>query len=205
MKLMNNSKETQILEKIRGEAAFFWLSYLLYEERMKKAMEVKEFNFVIVDTSKEFLTAYTLCFQENADEELEKAKETYRKNAEQILPYIEMYPEDAEYWRNRWNYYRNAKFEVMPYNDFLALQKERVVSMPIKEVSGQEYDMSLNVLPPLRWGSSPDNKYQQFFMREFYYGTYTTQYARDRKTGKCYSCLVDITDQNTWIHKRMAA
>ena len=37
-------------------------------------------------------------------------------------------------------------------------------------------------------------------MSEFYTSHYTHQYAKDRRTGKYYSKLVDYRDRSTWIH-----
>ncbi len=36
-----------------------------------------------------------------------------------------------------------------------------------------------------------------------YTGTYTTQYAYSLVTGKYYSAMVDVTDEETWIYNRI--
>lgn len=52
------------------------------------------------------------------------------------------------------------------------------------EVTGQEYDNQLNVLPPLKWYNGG------FFMSEFYTGTLTSFYQEWR--GKFYTSLQRI-------------
>lgn len=93
--------------------------------------------------------------------------------------------------------YRNADYQAMTFADFLALEREKLLSDPPQEITESRYNEMLDILPPLAWTTHHD--VEMFCMSEFYTGTYTTQYAHDQKTGKYYSKLVDYTDKTTWI------
>lgn len=93
--------------------------------------------------------------------------------------------------------YRNANYQVMAFADFLALERERLLSGPPQEITEDKYNEMLDILPPLAWTEHHD--VEMFCMSEFYTGPYTTQYAHDHKTEKYYSKLVDYTDKTTWI------
>lgn len=93
--------------------------------------------------------------------------------------------------------YRNANYQVMAFADFLALERERLLSGPPQEITEDKFNEMLNVLPPLAW--TEHHGVEMFCMSEFYTGIYTTQCAHDHKTGKYYWKLVDYIDKTTWI------
>jgi hypothetical protein len=74
-----------------------------------------------------------------------------------------------------------------------------MVSGEVKEITREDFYEALDCLPPLKWCTK--SNVEMFCMREMYTGTYTTQYAK--KDGKYYSAMVDVTDENTWIHNRL--
>lgn len=144
-------------------------------------------------------TYMIFCTPETAQAIIDKAT---AKAIEEVISYDELikdYPERAEYWRNCKKEYETAKYEMMTFNEYLSRQKKAMVSGEVKEVTEEDYNNALNCLPPLKWCQR--DGFEMFCMREMYTGTYTTQYAE--KNGKFYSAMVDITDENTWIHNRL--
>lgn len=103
----------------------------------------------------------------------------------------------SEYWENEYKREEEREYKVMSYEDFLRIEKEYLLSLPLTEITEERYEEMLNVLPPLAW-TTIDN-IEMFCMSEFYTGTYTTQCAHDRNSGKYYEKLVDYTDRKTWI------
>lgn len=85
----------------------------------------------------------------------------------------------------------------MTYNEFRALEREKLLGQPLKEIDEDQFYEMLNVLPPIGW--TQHKGVEIFCMSEFYTGPYTNQYAHDKTTGKYYTKLVDYTDRSTWI------
>lgn len=88
-----------------------------------------------------------------------------------------------------------AEYRIMSYDDYLDLQRHFYLDSEIKEVSAEEWQEMLNILPPYKWCSR--NGVEMFCNSEMEFGTYTMQYARrgDRYFGK----VVDSADESTWI------
>lgn len=85
-------------------------------------------------------------------------------------------------------------YEPMLYGEYTRKEREALLSQPMKEVTEEQYDEMLCVLPPLRWTRGV---LESFFMSEFWTGTYTTMYASFN--GKFYQKMVDYSDTSTWI------
>lgn len=85
-------------------------------------------------------------------------------------------------------------YEPMRYGDYLRKEKDSLVNTPLKEITEEQYDDALNVLPPMQWRRGT---LETFLMSEFWTRTYTTMYAK--YFGKCYQKMVDVCDPNTWI------
>ena len=68
---------------------------------------------------------------------------------------------------------------------------------PMQEITEQQFDDALNVLPPLAWHTR--HNVEEFCSREFYTGSYTMQYAYSLVQCKHYAKLVDYSDPSTWI------
>ena len=70
----------------------------------------------------------------------------------------------------------------------------------IKEVTEEQFNDALDVLPPLKWCTI--DGIEMFCISEMTDGTYTAQYART-PDGKYYCATVDVMDKSTWINNRI--
>ena len=158
-------------------------------------------EYVVVDVNGGFSHVYDFCTPETAKEIIEKATESARNTVETYNRHIVNYPERADYWRKRQKEYLNAKYEMMTFDEYLARQKKAMVSGEVKEETKEDFDNALNCLPPLKWCTR--SNVEMFCMSEMYTGTYTTQYAFNLVNSKYYCAMVDVTDEETWIHNRL--
>ena len=71
----------------------------------------------------------------------------------------------------------------------------------IKEVTEEQFNAALDVLPPLKWCTI--DGIEMFCISEMTDGTYTTQYAHNEHNGKYYCATVDVMDKSTWINNRI--
>lgn len=109
------------------------------------------------------------------------------------------YKEDGtEYWQTMVEKEDKTDYKVMSYEEFVKLERESILNLPIEEITEQKFNEMLDCLPPIGWVTR--NDVEMFCMREFWTGSYTNQYAKDNRTGKYYTKLVDFKDQNTWIN-----
>ena len=96
---------------------------------------------------------------------------------------------------------KNADYQLMTYDEYLQLMRKKYIDdATIKEVTEEDFDYALDVLPPLHWCKI--DGIEMFCMSEATWGTYTTQYART-PDGKYYCTTVDSTDRSTWINNRI--
>ena len=130
---------------------------------------------------------------QNEKEELERLKKEHK---EELKRYENNKKYDLQYWSNRIEKEKNRIYKVTTFEEFEKLEREYYLNKPLKEISEEEYNYALNVLPPLKWCTI--NGVEEFLMSEFYTGVYTTQYAR--YNNKYYCKMVDAYDKTTWIH-----
>lgn len=83
---------------------------------------------------------------------------------------------------------------VCSWDKFEQLQEHAYIT-DAKEISAEEYNEMLEVLPPLRWGNN--NGIDSFFMSEFYTGRITEQYGK--RLGKFYAKRVHFDKPETWL------
>lgn len=107
-------------------------------------------------------------------------------------------PEEADYWHRQAAQHRAAKFEIMTYEEFQRRQREKLLAGSPIEITAEEYQHSLEILPPEKWVTV--DGVSEFCMCEHLTATYTTQCAHDLKTDKYYCKTVDSIDPTTWIH-----
>lgn len=133
---------------------------------------------------------------ETEEQALERAKEFYKKDLALVQSHLQTY---GERWQSRVDEYTKkleAGCKVMTFDEFMELQKKHLINGKLTEITENDYNEALNVLPPLYWTTI--NGVEMFCMREMYTGSFTTQYA---KLGDKYYCtMVDVTDKSTWIH-----
>jgi hypothetical protein len=108
---------------------------------------------------------------------------------------------DPNYWLKQAAKARQqAKdYQVMTWEEYTAAEAKQILSRPLTEITEQDFDDMLNVLPPMKWGTN--RGIISFFMCEFHTGSYTRQYAKigNRHFWK----LVDYRKPETWISFEM--
>lgn len=96
---------------------------------------------------------------------------------------------------------KNADYQLMTYDEYLRLMRKKYIDDAIiKEVTEEDFNIALDILPPLYWCKI--DGIEMFCMCEMTWGTYTDQYART-PDGKYYCTTVDSADKNTWINNRI--
>lgn len=123
----------------------------------------------------------------------------YTKELTHLSELVETF--GGDYWQKRVTETQallDAGFSVLPFELWLEKKNKRYTDIPMQEISEEVYEEQLNVLPPICWCTIAG--VTMFCMCEMYDGSITSQYARDNRTGKFYTKLVDIYDKNTWIH-----
>lgn len=140
---------------------------------------------------------------ETADEAIQRANQYYTNDLKHLKASLQESKDEKRKQflqsRIRENEVKiQAGFQVMETNKFQKIERERILSDKLKQVTEREYEDALNVLPPLNWCNI--DGVEMFCMSERYIGTYTTQYAHNYRTGKYYCKMVDCMDKSTWIH-----
>ena len=110
----------------------------------------------------------------------------------------------GDYWHKRVTETQtllDAGFSVLPFELYIRKKNKRYTDMPMHEITSEEYNEQMDILPPICWCTIAG--VTMFCMSEMYDGTITSQYARDNRTGKYYTKLVDIYDKSTWIHSAL--
>lgn len=141
---------------------------------------------------------------ETADEAIQRANQYYTNDLKHLKVSLQESKDEKRRQflqsRIRENEVKiQAGFQVMETDKFQKIERERILSGKLKQVTEHEYEDAFDVLPPLYWCTV--NGVEMFCMSERYLGTYTTQYAHDHRTGKYYCKMVDSEDTSTWIHK----
>ena len=143
-----------------------------------------------------YCSVYTFCEKGKEQEGLNKAKEANEKDISLYKEHLRNYPENANYWKKQLELAQNKIYSVMTWEEFDQYEKENYLKGEPKEISEEQYEDALNVLPPLKWCTI--NGVEEFLMSEFYTSSYTNQYAK--KGSKYYVKMVDAQDKKTWLH-----
>lgn len=159
-------------------------------------------ELVVVDVPNVHIYAFTVSgwpTPRTAEEVLNAARKSTAESIQRITQIIESgdYESDRGYWESRLAQEKARTFSVMTYGAFLDLEREKLLGSPMVEITQQEYNDALDVLPPLGWHTR--NGIEEFCCREMYTGTYTTQYAFDKTKNRYFSKMVDYTDPATWF------
>lgn len=145
-----------------------------------------------------------LAKNETPEHAIQRAQEYYKKMLDDYKSNLINYPDSAAYWRERIEATEKtltSGFEIVTFSDFLKMKKKYLCNGELTEITKEDFDEHYDMLPPLRWCTY--NNVEMFCMCEMYTGTFTTQYAYSHVTGKCYCAMVDVTDPETWIDKRL--
>ena len=148
---------------------------------------------VVVDINS--LSIYNVVSAKTTPEQvLENAIKDNKRDIQRCEENYINYPSDL--YKSHLKKAKNAEYKIMAYGEFLKLERDYYINLPIDEITEERFDEQLNVLPPLRWCRV--RGVEMFCMREMLTRTYTEQYAR--VGGKFYCKIVDVTDKSTWIH-----
>ena len=146
-------------------------------------------------------TAFTYCDSVNdCPAAIERAKAYRSKDIATYKSHLKNYPDRSDYWNKMLEKSIDSNYVCGEWEVFEQAQKGFLIG-EIHEITAEEWDDALNVLPPLGWNNYPHG-FNMFFCSEAYTGTYASQYAR--KGGKYYSAMVDKADRSTWINVRLA-
>lgn len=147
---------------------------------------------------------FTTCKPEDAEKEIERAKKFYEDDLALVTSHKQNYPDNADYWQARIEEYSSilkSGFEAITFEEYVKREREIWLSKEPKEITLEEWDYALNVLPPKKW--IRNERYSQFFIGECTTMTFYGQYIKDFSTGKCYYALADVYDESTWLDKML--
>lgn len=150
-------------------------------------------DYVVANINGGYNCIYCFCTPEKAAAIIQKAQ---KEAAERARRFAEI---GGEYFEKCAENERRAKYELMTFDVFLSRQRAAILDCPLIEVTAEEFDDQLGILPPLHFVTI--DGVTMFCMSEFYCGPYTAQYAQ--YNGKYYSKMVDAYDPETWIHKQL--
>ena len=160
-------------------------------------------DILAVDTS----TLGVYDFLGDGETEQELLQRAYNSNARNMAHYEAIIAENPESNSNGFftKQLENAKkreYEVITWNEYEALKRKRYIDNgEITEVTAEQFNDALDVLPPLKWCTI--DGIEMFCISEMTDGTYTSQYAHDKHNGKYYCATVDVMDKSTWINNRI--
>lgn len=147
---------------------------------------------------------YTTCKKEEVNSSIKKAEESYNEDFKLCTEHLRDYPESADYWRSqvkRYSLMLQYGFDAVTWEEYEKRQRTKYLSDDPKEITSEEYEDYLNVLPPMEW--IMNERYSMFFVSECYTMTYYRQCLYDKETGKYYSTLADLYDKSTWIDRKL--
>lgn len=107
------------------------------------------------------------------------------------------YPNMEAHWNNEINALKQASYVVTDIEGFQNLQASFYLSKPAVEITKDRYYEMLDVLPPMNYVTR--NGVTEFCLCEFTSGSFTSQFAYDKKTGKYWEKTVDALDPKTWL------
>jgi len=136
---------------------------------------------------------------QDGTEILFRANEYTQRNIKAYQSHIVNYPNNKEYWESCLKREYDTTWEIMTFEEYQKRQKENLLAAPMREITAEKFEEMLDILPPIKWCTI--NGVEMFCISEMYTGTYTDQYAHDKKTNKYYTKLVDCLDKSTWINK----
>ena len=144
---------------------------------------------------------YTLCDENTIDDARARAYNSYRDS---FLMCKKNVPYDKEYYEKQAEKYRQIilnGFSAVTWEEYEKIQREKWLSKEAREITAEEYEYALNVLPPKEW--IHNERYSMFFIGECTTMTFYGQYLYNKENGKYYSALTDMMDRNTWIDKKL--
>lgn len=154
--------------------------------------------------SKYDLFTYRYCEEAEVSNCVERWKKELSENIALYSENTKLYPSNSKYWNyqvGKISKILEQGFFVLSSDEFQAKVREHFLSKPIREITSENFFKALNALPPVNWVMYDD--FEMFHISEADYSVYHTQYYRDKKTNKCFTCVSDVYDKSTWIDKRI--
>lgn len=151
-------------------------------------------ELLVVDV--EHCRPWTFTNKEKAQNDLERAKTQNLESIETWQRHCKNYP-DTDMFKTYLEQEQKVRFEIMTYDNFLSIERQKLLSDPLQEIEKERFEEMLDVLPPLYWCTH--NGVEMFCISEMYTGSYTNQYAHDKTVDKYYTKMVDSKDRSTWI------
>lgn len=147
---------------------------------------------------------FTTCKPEEAGNEIARAKEFYKRDLATVTSRKKDFPGEADYWQQRIEEYSSilqAGFEAITWEEYKKRQREKWLDKEPREITQEDYDYALNVLPPLRW--IQNERYSMFFIGECTAMTFCGQYLYNKTNERYYYAMTDILDKSTWLDKML--
>ena len=160
-------------------------------------------DILAIDTS----TLGVYDFLGDGESEQELLQRAYNSNARNMAHYEAIIAEKPEsdsdgFFTKQLENAKKREYKVVTWNEYEALKRKRyIVDGEIKEVTAEQFNAALDMLPPLKWCTIYG--IEMFCISEMTDGTYTSQYAHDKHNGKYYCATVDVMDKSTWINNRI--
>lgn len=159
-------------------------------------------DLIIINNA--FVESFTSCKEDEVSANIERAKEFYERDKSLYESHLVNYPDMADHWQTQLDKTKKileAGFRAVTWEEYEKLQREKWLSKEPKEITRDEFDYALNVLPPKCW--IQNERYSMFFIGECTTMTYYGQYLYDKVSGKYYTALTDICDKSTWLDKML--
>jgi hypothetical protein len=147
---------------------------------------------------------FTLCNEDEVEKSIERAKEFYAKDVELYEHHLIYYPNMKEHWERELSRCKSilaAGFEAITFEEYENRMREKYLSKTPTEITEEEFDEALNVLPPLNWVRN--EKFSMFFVSEALTLSFYSQYLYDKTSRKYYCATTDICDRSTWLDKML--
>ncbi len=151
-----------------------------------------------------YFDCFTTCKESEVSTNIERAKESYEKDKALYESHLVNYPNMSDHWQfqlDKTNKILQSGFRAVTWEEYCKLQRDKWLSKEPKEITQEEYDYALNVLPPKRW--IRNERYSMFFIGECTTMTFYGQYLYDKESGKYYYAMADICDESTWLDKML--
>jgi len=147
---------------------------------------------------------FTSCKRSNIRTNIQRAKEYYERDKSLYERHLVNYPNMADHWQEQLDKTKKilaSGFRAVTWDEYKKLQREKWLSKEPKEITEEDYDYALNVLPPKGW--IQNERYSMFFIGECYTMSFYNQYLYDKVSGKYYTALTDLCDKSTWLDKML--
>lgn len=159
-------------------------------------------DLMIIDNA--YVECFTTCKESEVSANIERVKEYYERDKKCYESHLVEYPDNAEYWQGQLDKVKKileSGFRAVTWEEYKKLQREKWLSKEPKEITQEEYDYALNVLPPKKWHNN--ERYSMFFIGECTTMSFFGQYLYNKATGKYYYAMADILDKSTWLDKML--